>query len=170
MHDLLDGRSDRVAEWLEQKRNRLSDSLLFEHAAEVQARLEALYDYRRHHAMLEAAVKCRCVMILDRSRDEARPRLMLVSHGKIVGMRAAGDASAEQLARWVALHEPIMAAASREQNDLDSASVLERWLRTYRERVRWVAIRDIGNGGDLLDCMNYILQTDCYTTAATRTD
>jgi len=42
LSELLDGRTDRVIRWLESKRDRLSELLLFERAAEVQQRLDAL--------------------------------------------------------------------------------------------------------------------------------
>lgn len=155
--DLLDGRSDRVAAWLETKRNRLSESLLFERAAEMQARLEALSDQRRQLAILEAATRSRCVLIRDEDqRDGAR--VLLVARGHVLAMRNVSTLSAVELAHWVVLHDPVMRAVTREQGELDAADILARWIRSRKQRVRWVAVPNLGDSAALFDRAQYVLR------------
>ena len=54
---LLDGMSDDLLAWLEQKRDILAGALMFERAAEVQERIEALRDLIKRQVILEAAVR-----------------------------------------------------------------------------------------------------------------
>lgn len=163
LDDLLQGRSDRVAEWLERKRNRLSASLLFEQAAEIQVRLDLLNDHRRQHAILEAAVQSRCVIVRDRDRN-GEPRALLVAHGHVLSVRPLLGVPAEHLARWIKLHEKVVEAARYEQNELDAASVLERWLHCRHESA-WVAIPPDASNGDLLDRARYIVDRRPVITA-----
>lgn len=158
LQDMLDGRVDRVAGWLERKRDRLSDSLLFEHAAEVQLRLDALNDHRRQHAILEAAIQCRCVLVKDPGKNPGSERLLLVAHGHVLSIRTVGDANATDLSRWLKAHEAVINAAEHEQGELDAASVLERWLHCNREHVRWVAVPHNAEETDLLERCRYVLE------------
>jgi len=154
--DVLDGRKDRVAAWLERKRDRLCESMLFEQAAEVQGRLETLNDHRRQHAILDAAVQCRCVLVHDGASSNGG-RLLLVARGHVLSVRPAGDVDALSLAQWVAAHGPVIAAATTDQNELDSASVLERWLHQRRLDVRWVTIPRSCGQDDLQERCAYVL-------------
>jgi excinuclease ABC subunit C len=138
LHDLLDGRSDRVVAWLERRRDRLSDALMFERAAEVQQRLDNLHYLLKKQAILDAAVQCRCVLICQEAKGSRQ--LLLVAHGQVVSCRGAEDATTEDVAQWVRAHQPVVAAIRRRQSELDAASVLERWLIVNRKHVRWVAI------------------------------
>lgn len=158
LHDLLQGRTDRVRGWLERKRDRLCESLLFEQAREVQQRLDLLGDYSRQQAILEAAVQCRCVVIRDMSADDCDDgKLLLVANGHVLSTRNAGDLSPGSLARWIVLHEPVIEAAAFEQNPIDAASVLQRWLRTSRQHLRWTAIWDDAGEQDLRETAEYLL-------------
>ncbi|MGI8968426.1 MAG: GIY-YIG nuclease family protein [Chloroflexota bacterium] len=159
LYDLLDGRADRVAGWLEAKRDRLSDSLLYEQAAEMQVRLDALNDHRRQHAIMEAAVRCRCVLVGDAGQEQAEGKVLLVAQGHVLSVRSIIGLTAESLATWLAAHEPVIAAAKYEQNELDAAAVLERWLHGGRRRLSWVAIRNTADSPDLRDRCGYILQS-----------
>jgi hypothetical protein len=156
LQDLLDGRSDRVAGWLERKRDRLSESMLFEQAAEIQVRLVTLNDHRRQHAILDAAIQCRCVLVHDGATAEDG-RLLLVARGHVLSVRPATGVDPEGLAGWVSAHGPIIASARSEQNDLDAASVLERWLHQRRLDVRWVTIPRSCERDELLERCAYVL-------------
>jgi excinuclease ABC subunit C len=157
LFDLLDGRSDKVMSWLEGKRNRLSDGLMFEQAAEIQLRLDVLRDSVRHYAILRAAMQCRCVLILDSPGGEGTDRLLLVAHGRVLSVRNLDGDSPDRIAGWVRVHEPVIAAAEQEQSELDAASVLQKWLRCNRDRVKWVAIPFQPSETDLLDRVGYVL-------------
>lgn len=159
LHDFLDGRVDRVAGWLEKKRDRLSESLLFEHAADIQVRLDALHDHRRQHAILEAAIQCRCVLIRDPGKEAAAERLLLVAHGHVLSIRTLAGVRAADLAGWVRAHESVIDAAEKEQGELDAASVLQRWLHCNRSLATWVAIPNKAAEDDLVDRCHYILAT-----------
>ncbi|MGH2442821.1 MAG: GIY-YIG nuclease family protein [Chloroflexota bacterium] len=154
LFELLDGRSDRVLSWLERKRERLCESLLFEQAAEMQKRISVLRDHRKQHGILDAAVRCRCVVIRDDS--ERGSRAMLVAQGHVVSVRDLGGMTASDVAAWVTLHEPVLQSLWQEQNELDAATVLERWLRRNREVARWVAIPMDVEPEDLLQRAEYI--------------
>ncbi len=161
MRDILDGRTDRVAAWLRHKRDRLCESLLFEHAAEIQMRIDALSDHRRQHGILEAAIACRCVLVRDEGRARADgksdgPRLLLVAHGHVLSVRNLGGAREEDLVAWTRAHEEVVKAARYEQNELDAAAVLERWLRCNRSQVRWVTVPHDVSDNDLLDRCRFI--------------
>jgi excinuclease UvrABC nuclease subunit len=156
LQDVLDGRTDRVAAWLRRKRDRLSESMLFEQAAEIQARLDALNDHRRQHAILDAAVQCRCVLVHD-GASTTTGRLLLVARGHVLSVRAAAGLEAETLAGWVSAHGAVIAAAQAEQNELDAASVLERWLHQKRLDVRWVTIPNTCGRDDLIERCAYVL-------------
>jgi excinuclease ABC subunit C len=156
LHDLLDGRTDRLADWLRRKRDRLSESLLFEQAAEMQIRIDTLNDHRRQHAILEAAVACRYVVIRDHG-TESDARVLLVAHGHVLAIRDLKALDVNGLAGWIRLHECLVDGAALEQNELDAASVLERWLRCNRRQARWVAIPHRASEEDLLERAAYIL-------------
>jgi excinuclease UvrABC nuclease subunit len=156
LFDILDGRTDRVVEWLERKRDHLSELLLFEQAGEIQQRLDVLGDSERSYAILRAAMQCRCVLILDSPPDEAS-RILLVAHGHVLSVRDATGSDVEQIAAWVHVHQPVIQAAQLEQSELDAASVLQRWLRCHRDRVQWVAIPYQPAAEDLCDRVRYVL-------------
>src|SRR5579859_727832 len=111
MNELLDGRDDKVVQWLIEKRNRLSDNLLFERAADIQARIDTLAVMSRKRMLLTAAIHCRCVLILHVPENNADARVLLAVKGNVVGVRALGTLRAEQLARWVGAHMQIAKAA-----------------------------------------------------------
>lgn len=157
LFDLLDGRTDRVTAWLEGKRDRLAESLLFERAAEVQQRLDTLRDFMRRQTILDAAVQCRCVLIYcpADSRDDAR--LLLVAHGNVVSMLSAAGAEMRTVLAWLKAHDPVIVALRCRESELDAATVLERWLAQQRERVRWVSIPQDTDGDDLRTRVAYVI-------------
>lgn len=159
LHDLLQGRTDRVRDWLERKRDRLCESLLFEQAREMQRRIDLLQDYSRQQAILEAAVQCRCVVVRDISDSPWTDKLLLVVHGHVISTRTVGHQAPEDLARWIVVHEPVVEAARYEQNPIDAASVLQRWLRSGREHLRWAAVAPDASERDLADTARYLLAT-----------
>lgn len=140
LYDLLDGRSDRVTTWLVQKRERLSQSLLYEQAGAIQQRLDALAELTRRQAILEAAVQCRCVVVHEAESANAAARLLLVAHGHVVSTRPVAALGLDDAVRWVRAHAPVIRLLAQQQAQLDAACVLERWLVTKRGQVRWVAI------------------------------
>lgn len=160
LFELLDGRSDRVAGWLEQKRDRLSDALLFERAAEMQHRLDALRELMGRQTILDAAVQCRCIVIRHMQGETEGPRLLLVAHGSVVSIRPCRDAQVDDVVKWVRAHEPVIRAAKLQQSELDAATVLERWLTVNRERVRWVAVPESVDEHDLADRVSYLIGAD----------
>lgn len=157
LFDLLDGRTDRVTAWLEGKRGRLAESLLFERAAEVQQRLDTLRDFMRRQTILDAAIQCRCVLIYcpADSRDDAR--LLLVAHGNVVSMLSASEAETGAVLAWLTAHDPVIAALRCRESELDAATVLERWLAQQRERVRWISIPGDSDGDDLQARIKYVM-------------
>jgi excinuclease UvrABC nuclease subunit len=156
LFDLLDGRNDRVVEWLTRKREKLCELLLFEQAAEVQERLDVLGDGERRYAILRAAIQCRCVLVLDSPPDEGS-RMLLVAHGRVLSVRDAEDASPETIAAWIRAHGSVIQAAQYEQSEIDAATVLQRWLRCNRDRVRWAAVPEAPADEDLLDRVRYVM-------------
>lgn len=154
LHELLDGRTDRVEAWLEGKRDRASDALLFERAAEVQDRLTALRTLNERQVVLETAARCRHLLI----RDEAEvTRLLLVARGRVLAVRDQGELDVVCVMRWVSMHRPIARAVKQEQSDLDAASVLEKWLRGRREHARWVAVPPDLDDSELRERVAYVL-------------
>lgn len=137
LHQLLDGRSDRVMTWLKGKRDRASEALLFERAGEVQNRIGALQTLMQRQAVLEVAARCRHLLIWDEG-DPAR--LLIVARGLVLAVRPADGLEPADVRAWIRAHEPLARAARPEQSEIDSASVLEKWLRGRRDAVRWVAI------------------------------
>lgn len=160
LEHLLDGRSDRVTSWLERKRDRLSESLLFEQAAEIQARLDTLNELMRRQVVLEAAARSRQVLIRDEGREGDEVRLLLVARGRVVAVRPVSELDESAVATWIRAHEPIVRVLRQEQTELDAASVMERWVRCNRERVHWVAIPSDGSQHDLLDRIRYLLRVN----------
>lgn len=157
LHNLLDGRADRVTAWLEGKRDRMSEHLFFERAAEVQERLEALREMLGRQTILNAAVQCRCVLIrADDPKDETS-RLLLVAHGRVLSVREGTGATAESVTIWLRAHTPLMQAVDDEAAELDAASVLERWIVVNRTRIRWVAIPHGASEADLVERVAYVL-------------
>lgn len=159
LFDLLDGRTDRVTRWLEHKRDRLSESLLFEGAAEIQQRLEAVNDSERYYAILRAAMQCRCVLILDRADTTDDGRLLLVAHGHVLSVLREGSLTVGAVGRWVRAHEAVIAATKYEQSQLDAASVLQQWLRSNRNHVRWVTLPYQPSDAELTDRVSFVLHS-----------
>ncbi len=157
LFDLLDGRTDRVTAWLERKRDRLSESLLYERAAEVQQRLDTLGEFMRRQTILDAAIQCRCVLVWCPADSHGEARLLLVAHGNVVSMLAASKVDPDSVTRWVKAHDSVISALRCREQELDAASVLERWLAHQRERVRWVAIPRDSNEQDLYARVTYAL-------------
>lgn len=158
LFELLDGRSDRVAEWLEAKRDRLSESLLFERAAEVQDRLNALAALLKRQTILEAAIRCRCVLIHQDAAPRNAERLLLIAHGHVVSVIDVAGSSPESVLRWIRAHDILIRSLRREQSEIDAAEVMARWLSANRETVRWVAIPENAGDGDVRDRIAYVLK------------
>jgi excinuclease ABC subunit C len=159
LFEMLDGRMDRVTAWLERKRDRLSESLLFERAAEIQERLDHLKALERQHAILEAAIQCRCVVVRQSDGTEHGDRMLLVAHGHVLSVRDGQELDSSAIVRWIRAHNAVIGAVQHQQSDIDAASVLERWIICNRKHVRWVAIPPDVTEHDLLDRVNYILGT-----------
>ncbi|MGI8826851.1 MAG: hypothetical protein ACR2JC_14645 [Chloroflexota bacterium] len=159
LYDLLDGRGDLVVAWLESKRDRLSEALMFERAADIQVRLDALNQLLSRQMILEAAVQCRCVLIAETSGTHEGRRLLLVAHGSVMSIRTAIGSGTEDVVPWVRAHEPLIDALQRQQSDVDAAGVLERWLRCKRHCVRWIAIPHRCEPAELRERIQYVLDT-----------
>jgi excinuclease UvrABC nuclease subunit len=157
LFELLDGRTDRVAEWLERKRDRLSEALMFERAAEIQERLDHLKALERQHAILEAAMQCRCVIIRQADGTAGNERMLLVAHGHVLSVRNGIETDPFEVVRWVRAHHAVMGAVERQQSEIDAASVLERWLVCNRKNVRWVAIPPDASDDDLSERVDFVL-------------
>jgi excinuclease ABC subunit C len=157
LFDLLDGRTDRVTAWLEGKRGRLAESLLFERAAEIQQRLDTLRDFMRRQTILDAAIQCRCVLIYCPADSHGDARLLLVAHGNVVSMLSAAGAEVSSVLAWLKAHDPVISALRCRESELDAASVLERWLAQQRERVRWVSVPKDSDGDDLRTRVDYVI-------------
>lgn len=155
---LLDGRGDKVAAWLERKRDRLSESLLFEQAAEVQNRLDLLRDLMARHTLLEAAMRSRCVLVYQPPTPRDGARIFLVAHGHAISMLVVEHPQVESLAAWVRAHEPVLQAAVRQQSEVDAAAVLERWLTVNRKTLRWVVVPQQAAHDDLVERLEYLLR------------
>jgi excinuclease ABC subunit C len=157
LNDLLDGRHDRVIAWLESKRDRLSDGLMFERAAEIQSRLDALREMLDRQVVLEAAVRCRHVLIVDRGRRDEEARLLLVARGRVLSTRDLAGMSVADVIGWVRAHAPLARIIREEQSELDAASVLEGWIRYRRDAVRWTSVPpDLGND-ELRERVEYLV-------------
>ncbi len=156
LFELLDGRSDRVSRWLEHKRDRLSEALYFEQAAEIQGRLALLQHIQRQHVILEAAIQCRCVVVFH-SPKSGEERLLLVAHGHVLSQRAVGGASPNEVVQWIRTHDILIQAVKQQQTALDAAGVLERWIACNRQHVRWVAVPRDAMDADLLERVTYVL-------------
>lgn len=159
LFELLDGRTDRVNDWLERKRDKLSESLLFERAAEIQERLNHLKALDRQHAILEAALQCRCVVLRQSDGTGNNERMLLVAHGHVLSVRDGLECDAPAIVRWIRAHNAVIGALEHQQSEIDAASVLERWIVCNRKQVRWVAIPPNSTEDDLLDRVNFILGT-----------
>jgi excinuclease ABC subunit C len=157
LHDLLDGRQDRVIRWLEGKRDRLSQGLMFERAAEIQSRLDSLREMLDRQVVLEAAVRCRHVLILDLGRPAEEARLLLVARGEVLSTRDAGEMTVDVAETWVRAHAPLARTVRQEQSELDAASVLEGWIRYRRESVRWTSVPPDLSRDELRDRVSYVL-------------
>ncbi|GAC1328922.1 MAG: hypothetical protein NVS2B16_14100 [Chloroflexota bacterium] len=157
LYELLDGRSDRVTRWLETKRDHLCDLLLFERAAEVQGRIEALEQLLERQTILEAAVQCRCVLIAQDGPHPVDRRLLLVARGNVVSVRDRDGAAPDAVMQWVRAHEVLIYNLMQQQGELDSAGVLERWLSTKRKQARWIAIPHECDDADLQERVLYAL-------------
>jgi excinuclease ABC subunit C len=159
LFEMLDGRTDRVTQWLERKRDKLSDALLFERAAEIQERLDQLKALERQHAILEAAMQCRCVVVRQTDETSGGERMLLVAHGHVLSVRDGREFDSTAVLRWIRAHNAVIGAVQHQQSEMDSASVLERWIVCNREHVRWVAIPPDATDDDLLDRVTFILGT-----------
>jgi excinuclease UvrABC nuclease subunit len=158
LNDLLDGRHDRVVQWLENKRDRLSDSLMFERAAEIQSRLDTLREMLDRQVVLEAAVRCRHVLILDRGRRGDAPRILLVARGRVLSTRDVQDMDVDGVQAWVRAHAALARTIREEQSELDAASVLEGWIRYRRDAVRWTSVPPELSSPELRERVAYVLE------------
>jgi excinuclease ABC subunit C len=157
LFELLDGRTDRVTDWLVRKRDRLSEALLFERAAEVQERLDNLKALDRQHAILEAAMQCRCVVIRQSDGEGGNDRMLLVAHGHVLSVRNGTEWDPADVVRWVRAHNAVVGAVEHQQSEIDAASVLERWIACNRRTVRWVAIPRETTDEDLIERVTFVL-------------
>ncbi len=160
LFDLLDGREDRVAIWLQEKRDRLSDSLLFERAAEIQQRIDAFQQARRRDAILEAAMQCRCVLVNHQPFEDEASRLLLVAHGHVVSTREILAPDAKEVAGWLRAHGPVIRSLTVQQSPVDAALVFRRWVNSNRRQVKWVAMPSLDRSEDVLERVRYVLQKD----------
>jgi excinuclease ABC subunit C len=159
LFDMLDGRTDRVTDWLERKRDKLSEVLLFERAAEIQERLDHLKGLERQHAILEAAMQCRCVVVRQFDETQSVERMLLIAHGHVLSVRDGRELDAAAVLRWIRAHHAVIGSVQHQQSEIDAASVLERWIVCNRKHVRWVAIPPDATEDDLLDRIVFVLGT-----------
>jgi excinuclease ABC subunit C len=157
LFDLLDGREDRISAWLEGKRDRLSEALLFERAAEIQERIDVFHEIQRRNSILEAAMQCRCVLVSHQPRDTPVRKLLLVAHGHVVSTREVDVAEPATVARWLRAHEPVIRAVTLQQSPVDAALVFQKWVSSHRERVRWVALPTLEMNDDLVERVRYVI-------------
>lgn len=157
LFEMLDGRTDRVTEWLQRKRDRLSEALMFERAAEIQERLDHLKALERQHAILEAAMQCRCVVIRQADDSGTNTRMLLVAHGHVLSVRTGEELDTSSVVRWIRAHHAVIGAVQHQQSEIDAASVLERWIVCNRKHVRWVAIPRELNDDDLVERVDFVL-------------
>jgi excinuclease ABC subunit C len=157
LFELLNGRTDRVTAWLEGKRDRLAENLMFELAAKVQERIDTLRNIERQHAILEAAIRCRCVLVVQRDAAHGTEKLLLVAHGHVLSVRDSNRAQPDDVVRWVNAHMSLAQAVVRQQSEIDAATVLERWIVTKRNEVRWVAIPAEAPTDDIRDQVEFVL-------------
>jgi excinuclease ABC subunit C len=165
LHHLLDGRSDRVIAWLERKRDRLSEGMMYERAAEVHERIETLRRLMARQVVLEAAARCRHVLIRDEGRNGEDVRLLFVAQGRVLGVRSAHGMSFADVNQWVRIHEALAQSLKSEQSELDAASVLEGWVRCNRERVRWVSLQDGLEPDEIEERLSYLLGDELEAVA-----
>jgi hypothetical protein len=130
---------------------------MFERAAEIQERLDRLKMVGEQHAILEAAMQCRCVIVRQSDEDGAGERMLLVAHGQVLSVRNSHENDTSAVVRWIRAHNAVIGAVERQQSEIDAASVLERWLVCNRNHVRWVAIPPDATEDDLLDRVDFIL-------------
>jgi excinuclease UvrABC nuclease subunit len=166
LHELLDGRFDRVEEWLVAKRDKMSEHLMFERAAEVQVRIDALHQLLRRQSILEAAVQSRCVLIRDDGRNGQEGRLLLVAHGQVLSARSLAGMSSSAILSWIRAHTVLMKLPRLEQSELDAASVLERWISERRNTIRWTAIRHDATDDELQEQIDYVTTSAQLASAA----
>jgi len=157
LQDLLDGRHDRVVSWLEAKRDKLSDNLMFERAAEIQHRLDTLREMLDRQVVLEAAVRCRHVVVFESGKEPDDNRLLLVAKGKVLSSRSSAGMTVGDVTRWVRAHAPLARLVREEQSELDAASVLEGWLRYRKDAVRWTSVPPELDDAELSDRVAYVL-------------
>jgi excinuclease ABC subunit C len=160
LFELLGGREDRVELWLKEKRDRLSESLLFERAAEIQTRIEVFRQARRRDAILEAAMQCRCVLVNHQPFEGQASRLLLVAHGHVVSTREIAAPDPNEVTLWLRAHQPVIRSLSSRQSEVDAALVFRRWVNTNRRRVKWVAIPSLDQADELKERVKYVLHKD----------
>jgi excinuclease UvrABC nuclease subunit len=165
LFDLLDGREDRVTRWLEAKRDRLSDALLFERAADIQDRLDVFQEIQKRNAIMEAAMQCRCVLVSHQPSADSTNRLLLVAHGHVISTRESDRPDPDDIARWTKAHEPVIRALTDQQSPVDAALVFQRWLSTKRKTVRWVAFKSLDNDEDVAERVRYVLGQESLVPA-----
>jgi excinuclease UvrABC nuclease subunit len=156
LFELLDGRSDKVLRWLVAKRDKLCEALLFERAAEIQERVDALEALQLNHTVLEAAIQCRSVVVRQ-TVDGDRIRLLLIAHGHVLSVRDGSEYDVESVVRWIQAHGAVLTAMRHSQSEVDAASVLERWIACNRRSVAWVAIPQSCSDDDLRDRVTFVL-------------
>jgi excinuclease ABC subunit C len=167
LYELLDGREDRVLSWLERKRDRLSESLMYERAAEIQVRIDVFREIQRRNTLLEAAMQCRCVLVEHTPRDDGPSRLLLVAHGHVVSTRDSMNRDVEGVAAWLRAHESVIRALTDQQSPVDAALVFQRWVNTHRDCVRWVTFPSLEAGDDMLDRIRYVLGVSAQEAVGT---
>jgi excinuclease ABC subunit C len=165
LFDLLDGREDRITAWLEGKRDRLSEALLFERAAEIQDRIDVFHEIQRRNAILEAAMQCRCVLVSHQPRESTCQKLLLIAHGHVVSTREIDVIDPEAIARWLCAHEPVIRAVRLQQSPVDAALVFQKWVSSHRDRVRWVAFPSVEINDDLVERVRYVIEGQVPSTA-----
>ena len=141
------------------RRDKLCESLLFERAAEVHERLQILHVLMQRQVILEAAVHCRCVLIREEHLQTRRVRLLLVARGNVVSIKSQESDDPDAVFRWISAHGTITALTPLQQSVVDSATVLERWLRTSTSRVRWITIPAGADHDEVTERIQYVLGT-----------
>ena len=110
--------------------------------------------------VLEAAVRCRHVLVLDQGRPGEQPRLLLGARGKVLSTRDLVGLSDADIETWIRAHAPLARSIRQEQSELDAASVLEGWIRYRGKAVRWTSVPPDLAADELRERVQYVVRED----------
>lgn len=158
--DVLSGKTDSVAERLEQEMAQTAESLQFERAAVIRDQIKAIDFITQKHKAVTPKIADGDVIALAREKGDAVVQIMFIRNGRLIGsdsriLEGTGDESdsavLNEFVKRFYGDAPDIPAELILPEEVEEARIIERWLKDRRSGSRFsITVPQRGEKRDLV--------------------